>query len=531
MLAAAACCFSFVTCAAEKGGDRPAAGSKTASIEGVVREQGTGATIAGASVFLVRASNQAQMRSTTDADGRFVLDGLEPGRHLVAVVREGYVLPGRQNISGYPYQLEKGQTLSNVELRLIPTGTIAGRVFGPDGKPANLVEVQLLQNVYLLGHPQWTLVDRGGSSRNVPVVTNDRGEFRAVGVDPGQYALRFVSRELSVASVTREGASLAPMLYPEGLVDVKSGRETLLDDVKLKSDRRGWIRVIVVNESGEPLEGMGNWEVRPPNWIGAEYALAEKRVVNEYHEFQPDSPGMYDVVASWSSRNGLLAGMSRVNYRGADIEVKLRIQKPQGRLSGQIVVQDASGATTPWGGAEVAIGPRISYFARSNADGALTFPDIYPGSYQLGFVRGIPADSFLLSVMHGKRDVLREDIVVRLEETKLDVVVSLDAGVLGGKVLDTSGKPLHNALVALVPESPLRERKDYYGAYKDTRTDQNGGFEVLGITPGSYQAYAWVDAPASAFRNAGFMKAFAGKGMAVTLARGERARVELQAIE
>ena len=71
--------------------------------------------------------------------------------------------------------------------------------------------------------------------------------------------------------------------------------------------------------------------------------------------------------------------------------------------------------------------------------------------------------------------------------------------------------PVHNALVALVPESPLKERTDYYGAYKDTRTDQNGEFEIRGITPGSYQAYAWADAPASAYRNAAFMKRLRGR--------------------
>jgi hypothetical protein len=59
-------------------------------------------------------------------------------------------------------------------------------------------------------------------------------------------------------------------------------------------------------KSGESLEGTGNWEVRPPGWIGADYAFAEKRIVNQYHEIQPDSPGTYDVIATWKTQHGLL---------------------------------------------------------------------------------------------------------------------------------------------------------------------------------------------------------------------------------
>ena len=47
------------------------------------------------------------------------------------------------------------------------------------------------------------------------------------------------------------------------LVDVKPGRETLLEDLTLKNERRTWIRVTIVNESGVPLEGFGTWDAKP----------------------------------------------------------------------------------------------------------------------------------------------------------------------------------------------------------------------------------------------------------------------------
>ena len=146
---------------------------------------GTDVPIAGVSLFLVRPSDQPPVRTTTDGDGRFKLEGLEAGRHLVGVVRDGYVVPGRQEISGYPFRVTEGQRVTDAVFQMIPAGIISGRVFDPDGKPANRVEVQLLQNLYLMGRPQWSLVNRGGSSREIRVDTNDRGEFRAAGSGPG----------------------------------------------------------------------------------------------------------------------------------------------------------------------------------------------------------------------------------------------------------------------------------------------------------------------------------------------------------
>jgi len=527
----------LVSCAGQPTGDAPVSKEQTASIEGIVREAGSDIPIAGVSVFLVRTSDQLQVRATTDTEGRFSLQALNAGRHLVALVREGYVVPGRQEISGYPFRVTEGQQIQNAVFHMIPAGTIAGRVFRENGTPANRVEVQLLQQLYVMGQPQWSAVNRGGTSRATRIETNENGQFRAPGVDPGRYAIRLLPQELTVESRIPGGTSPAPMIYPGGrdvskaeMVEVMPGRETLLKDIKMKNERRSWIRVTIVNESGQSLEGFGSWTVKPPDWIGAEYALFEDRIVNEVHEIQPDSPGAYEITATWPSPTGRLTGTTRVQYRGENVDVRLPIRRGQAKITGHVLMQETGGGSRPVTGAEVAIGPKVSYFARSGPDGALLLPEVYPGRYQFGYMRGLPVDVFLLSARQGSRDILREGIVVEGEETNLEIVVSAGAAVLEGKVTDANGRAVHNGLVAMVPGSPLKERKDYYGAYRETRTDQNGGFEIPGITPGEYQVYAWSDAPASAFRNAEFMKAFAGKGTAVVMELNGKRSVELKAL-
>src|SRR6185436_2199594 len=100
----------------------------------------------------------------------------------------------------------------------------------------------------------------------------------------------------------------------------------------------GWIRIAVVNQTGESLEGLGKWQMKPVGWVGAEYPLAEQRVVNAYHEIQPDMPGTYDITAMWSSVKGPLVARMRVNYSGADVNEKMTLVKPESTLKGSIVL-------------------------------------------------------------------------------------------------------------------------------------------------------------------------------------------------
>ena len=96
---------------------------QSATIEGIVREVGTETPVADVNVFVVRTSDQPQISTTTDADGHFALEGLDAGRHLVALVREGYVVPGRQEISGYPFRVTTAQRITNTVFHMVPTGT------------------------------------------------------------------------------------------------------------------------------------------------------------------------------------------------------------------------------------------------------------------------------------------------------------------------------------------------------------------------------------------------------------------------
>ena len=98
-----------------------------------------------------------------------------------------------------------------------------------------------------------------------------------------------------------------------------------------------------------------------------------------------------------------------------------------------------------------------------------------------------------------------------------------NSGSIAGTVTDPSG--------AAVPGAVVQVRNPVSGFDRSATTDQNGAFSLHGITPGSYQAYAWASAPASAFRSDEFMKPFAANGTPVRLELNGSTKIALTILD
>ena len=111
----AACFLFFVSCSSSPTGNTPANIDGTASIEGIVREAGSGAPIPGASVFLVRSLDQLQVRTITDAEGRFSLP-VDAGRHVVAATSRRLCRSRTPGIVGASVSGDSGRSVSRMWL-------------------------------------------------------------------------------------------------------------------------------------------------------------------------------------------------------------------------------------------------------------------------------------------------------------------------------------------------------------------------------------------------------------------------------
>ena len=126
------------------------------------------------------------LTAKTNAEGEYELKEVKPGRYHLRANRNGYVGQaygqkdvGLAHVSRNLARGARGETLSQVDFKLIRGGIIEGRVLDSDGEPMASVGVMLER--FMTQEGKRNLRPMGGGS------TDDRGQFRIFGIAPGKY--------------------------------------------------------------------------------------------------------------------------------------------------------------------------------------------------------------------------------------------------------------------------------------------------------------------------------------------------------
>ena len=504
---------------------QPSPGSR---VEGRVLDNATGKPLSGVLVMATDfASGAAPVTTTTSTDGRFLFENISFTRVDIGAGKPGY--PFNSTL----LTLSRGTNITDVVLRLSSTGIVAGRVLDPSGRPAVLAQVQIVN---------FKTADR---SRPYPDVlqTNDRGEFRA-DIEPGSYLLAYFSGRNTRNGFERPNpATVGPILYP-GVsdttlavpVEVKSGEETRIRDVVLTPVRMGAIRLHIINDTGQApsptidfgiVQGIRFQAFNGP-FINVEGGW-DREITREY--WAP-LPGTYSITAGWRlpDANGTVVRTSKiVEFTGADIEVEFRIAKDEGRLRGRIMVESENGgALRPYTNLRLRLRPEAGPEDDDLSvapDGTFSASGLPLGRYDVR-MQNLPDDLYVASARQGNRDALTDGVLVQKEESSVEIIVSPGAVQLEGKVTTAAGRPAHNARVLLVPAKGMSDQ-----SYRNDRTDQNGAFRLLHVTPGAYHLYAF---PADKFPGSidpDALKQFEARGTPITIQKGSRPTVALSLIE
>ena len=186
-----------------RGNQTVAAGS--AGVTGTVVVAGTGQPARRARVTLNATEGGGSRTAMTDDDGRYTFNDLAAGRYTVSVSKTGHVgitygqtRPGRP---GTPIQLTEGQKFE-ANLQLPRGSVITGTVVDEYGEATAGTQVRVMR--YVMQGGRRTLQQAGNGS------TDDRGIYRVFGLQPGDYIVSAVPRNVGPGvDVARLQAELA----------------------------------------------------------------------------------------------------------------------------------------------------------------------------------------------------------------------------------------------------------------------------------------------------------------------------------
>ena len=516
------------------------------SIRGKVLQEPGEQPIRKATVKLRQTTSATQFSATTDSEGQFAIDDVQPGQYLAVIERPGFVQSSGGHEVTISVQPETGK--NDLILHMQSASIITGKVLDLDGDPMPDVHVTADR----IGYVQARRDDHDFGNGT----TNDLGEFRISGLRPGRYKIwaNMPAQQARPTDVKennngKDQAIYLTTYYPgvldenqAGAVEVHAGAEAQVSFGVLigKAFR------VSGTVTGIPSGGTMNILRLVPKGGRGETGANQPVGDDGKFDFVHVQPGTYVVRVNVLTFGGGRPGMQTLRL-GEPIEVtnanveSLRLQaEPPGLLRGKFRL-DTTDQKFDWHqlavnllpveehGGEIALegmeGPPPN--CRVNGDGTFEIKNVPGGTYQLvvGANSNNLRDYFTKSVNLGGRDVADSNFQVA-SETFLDVVISANGATITGTVVDANGQPVASAKVVDVPSVEHRSRQDLY---QSDATDASGHFSLSGLSPGKYTVLAFEESPPNV-RQPEFLRTYESRGETVQLDEGARKNVALKLI-
>jgi protocatechuate 3,4-dioxygenase beta subunit len=487
--------------------------------------------------------------ATSDAEGRFKIADILPGRYRVVLERTGYVgIDKKRRISrGWMLSIEAGQEIKDQKLHMLAAAIVTGRVLDEDGDPMASVDVTVLRRKGKSFEPM-------GSAQ-----TNDLGEYRIGGLLAGKYYLSAAplpNFQMFAMRKTAEGKDTAAprtsylrTFYP-GVVDraqastieLKAGQETPMDfslSRRHAASVRGKILGLVPGTAGvvtlrskEPSVEFNSGDIGKDgkfeilNVAPGSYRLTAMTFVDDKPHVvsQPLEVGASDIedVEFVPQPPAILRGRVRFSGKSSKPEI----------TSGYVFLRSMEGDDEFESGVTVNLDETTesSDSGKLKPDGSFELKNVRPGSYELVFASDSleARDNFVESVTSGMKEFVDTGLKVNGGMLALDVVVSAGAGVIEGVVTGENKETAIGSAVVAVPEARFRKQALRYAR---AETDQNGRFAIRGLRPGTYTLSAWESMEeGDEYLDPDFLKAADEHGTAVKVEKSSHQSFELKVI-
>lgn len=493
-----------------------------ATIQGTVTDAATGVAVADHPVLLEHPDGE--IAAKTDSLGRFSVTTHLTGRCRVAAEKgNGYLRSSRT------LEVQPGESLRGIDLKLIKAALIAGRVTDASGAPVG----EGFVNLRLEGRIQGRRTLIGSWTRPL----DGSGRFRFDGLGAGRYTL----------SVTPKPIEFKEIEHSEVLADPPEPRIVNAITYHPNSPAGGGALPVVLN-TGQVSDGIEVTLVqsygvclttilpsRGNDWIGLTlsetYPMSQSRVA--FGRFRPATPvracgltpGEYRLTAFTKGEDGQLAvAVEKVAIVGRKPVTLPPLQVAAfARLTGSVLFSapEADSAARRYRDAKMTVTlhpkDRLPWTGESltgpvSADGRFEIPAVLLDDYWVT-VSGLPERHYVKSIRSGVRDAY----AIPLRVGSGDVVIDIggDGPILTGAVQERSGDPVADATVVLVPASGGASQPP--NRTQTARTDGLGQFTLAGMPPGDYRIAAFRGLTPFLEHSESILEAAATAGRAIAL--------------
>lgn len=454
------------------------------SISGTVKEAGTGMPLKDAAVS---AAGSSRTQVITDAQGRYTLSGLTPGRLAMLAVGAGNIGAASKVIT-----LGAGQDLTGIDLEIRTFGVISGKVRNSEMEPLAKAQVVLMRREYRDGVLEDWQVMRAS--------TSDDGAYRFVSIEPGRSYILFVAPDHTAAkpeAPAKERKPELPRTYYPGTTDPEGAAAIVLrsgetrDGVDLRvTPSPAYCVDGIIEMNGEPAKS--KWDLSREDGRGIvvdEVAGATAGADGRFHTCSV-FPGTYRLTGVLPTGP---AAMTLVSVRDADVhDVRLDLRPTMG-----ISIRADWDGQPPDAPANAELTVSLRNVRRSVnltqtiAGAASNTITLAPDDYHVELM-GLPRRCYVKSLTIGGVESVRKPFMSFrsvLNGAGIHLVLAKDGGTITGTVADADGHPSANIPVYIISKDAT-SLPELAQSMLSIASDQNGQFSAGTLTPGNYQVLA-----------------------------------------
>lgn len=495
------------------------------SITGTVLNDRTGMPLQRAHVMLTPAqAGLTAVEADTDEKGVFTIRDFQSGRYSLNASRDGFLTTSVCWLGTVRMQqtfaIGTKEVVSGLTFRLRPFAVMAGKISLEDGEPA--------MNIRVEAYREYRNHLRHGYALAASTATNDRGEYRLFGLQPGSYILAATeTKSLRYATTYYANSTKLGEAVP---VRLDYGQENGGIDVSMKRVRKVKLHGQIVNgQNGDAVSSASIAMQRVDAHNTASIAVTVPVTFDHDRRFEirDVTPESYILWAESADGGKPLVGHAPLTVGEADIDnVELT-------LLGE---HPASAVLVVDGGVKLDDQVKLHFEPRnergkvvdsSRVAGVDGFHFSLMGDdlYDL-FVSGLPNDFYLSAVRVNGVDVMPLGIegAAATANRPIEVVLTSQGGRVSGRVLGWDDSLWSRASVALIPD-PSKGRVQ---SYRESAADENGLFQFRGVSPGRYILVGWLDEPPCDYYDPDAVATCRATGTSVEVQEAGEQNVELK---